>query len=317
MAQRAGSATTLRRSVVICTYANERWPLLVKAVESVEPQLGDHDELILVVDHNPDLFDRAKERFASAVVVSNDRNRGLSGARNAGVAAARSDIVAFVDDDAEAAPFWLDRLTTPLTQPGVVGTGGKVAPAWSGGSPPSWFPDEFNWVVGCSYRGQPAEAGPVRNPIGASMAFSKSAIVAAGGFDSSLGRIDRTPLGGEETDLAIRTTALTGGAIWYVPSAAVRHHVGGERLTWSYFLRRCFAEGRSKALIAQRIGTAEATSAERRYTATLASGIVRRMLSALRMRRLSPLAQALAMMVGAGWALGGFVQESFRRRAVR
>ena len=45
---------------------------------------------------------------------------------------------------------------------------------------PRWLPEEFYWVVGCSYRGLPESVGPVRNPIGASMSMRTVPALQAG-----------------------------------------------------------------------------------------------------------------------------------------
>jgi len=315
--QEAGSQTTDGRSVVVCAYTEQRWERLCAAVASAETQLAVNDEIVLVIDTNPDLLDRAKKHFTGATVVANDSNRGLSGARNTGVHTATQPIIVFLDDDAEALPGWLDALTAPFEDPNVVGTGGLVIPAWAHHAPPSWFPDEFNWVVGCSYRGLRKEPGPIRNPIGCNMAFRRSVVTAAGGFADALGRKGTTPVGGEETDLAIRARTDTGGVVWYSPSAAVLHHVDGERTTLSYFMRRCVAEGHSKARIANRVGTVNATASERRHLITLARGLPTRLKAALNERRVEPLTQAAVLVAGTAATGVGFVMEGITSRWMR
>ena len=119
-------------------------------------------------------------------MVANTGTRGLSGARNTGVDAASGDIVAFLDDDAAAADGWLAALTAPFADPHVVGTGGGAEPVWTLPRP-GWFPDEFGWVVGCSYRGLPVTRAPVRNPIGCNMAFRRAALLEVGGFRDEVG----------------------------------------------------------------------------------------------------------------------------------
>src|SRR5882757_1034851 len=79
-------------SVVICTYSSERWLALGDAVESVLRQADETVELIVVVDHNAELLARARRALAQVVVVENEGERGLSGSRNAGLAAAQGDI---------------------------------------------------------------------------------------------------------------------------------------------------------------------------------------------------------------------------------
>ncbi len=69
-----------------------------------------------------------------------------------------------------------------------------------------------------------------------------------GGFKDGIGRVGRTPLGCEETELSIRARAATGGRIVQMPDAKVEHRVSADRTRWLYFRRRCWAEGLSKAV---------------------------------------------------------------------
>jgi glycosyltransferase involved in cell wall biosynthesis len=147
---------TLDVSVVVRTYTDKRWDYLVEALESVQRQRTPARELVVVVDHNPELYQRVQQRFPDALVVENDQPRGSSGAWNAGIMAAGSSIVAFLDDDAEARPDWLEQLLAALRRPARVGRRrGHPRLLAGGGERPRWFPEEFDWVVGCSYRGLP------------------------------------------------------------------------------------------------------------------------------------------------------------------
>lgn len=265
-------------TVVICAYSTHRVPVLRAAVASVLRQLRHDDELVVVIDHNEELLAAARADLTADAapalrVIANHNRRGLSGARNAGVAAARGELVAFLDDDAVPRADWLARLTEGFAEPEVIGAGGVAAPDWVGG-PPAWLPQEFLWVVGCSYRGLPQEPEEIRNPIGATMAFRRTAILQAGGFTDGIGRIGRVPLGCEETELSIRVTRSTGGRILHQPAALVDHVVTAERLRIGYFLHRCWAEGISKAFVSRLAGNQAALASERRYsTRTLPSGV--------------------------------------------
>ncbi|GAA2748159.1 MULTISPECIES: glycosyltransferase family 2 protein [Kitasatospora] len=252
-------------SVVICTYTLDRWDDLRAAVTSVSGQRRPPAELLVVVDHCPELARRTLSDLPGTRVLANREQRGLSGARNTGVAAARGEVVAFLDDDAEAGPDWTDRLLAAYRDPEVLGVGGHVQARWDDGRP-SWFPPEFDWVVGCSYTGLPHDGGQVRNLIGANMSFRRADVVAAGGFRLDLGRVGTRPLGCEETELCIRMSARRPGSVLrYEPAATVRHHVPAQRATWSYFAARCFAEGRSKAAMSRRTGRSPALASERTY----------------------------------------------------
>ncbi|MER6310494.1 glycosyltransferase family 2 protein [Streptomyces sp. NPDC001657] len=252
-------------SVVICAYTLRRWEQLLDAVHSVQLQHHPADEILLVVDHCPELARRAELALPGVRVLPNAEAQGLSGGRNTGVSAAHGDIVAFLDDDAAADPEWTARLLATYHDPRVLGVGGLVRPLWETGRP-AWFPHEFDWVVGCSYRGLPEHRAPVRNFIGANMSFRRAEIVAAGGFRTDLGRIGTRPLGCEETELCLRVAARNpDGKLLYEPAAAVRHHVPAARTTRAYFRARCYAEGLSKAAVARHAGAGPALASERTY----------------------------------------------------
>ena len=134
-------------SVIICAYTEERWDDLVEAVESVQQQTLPAKEIIVVIDHNPNLLKRAREHLSHVVVVENKETPGLRGARNSGIAVAQGAIIAFLDDDAIAIPDWLMLLTEGYTDYQVMGTGGAVTPLWMDNKP-GWLPEEFYWVVG-------------------------------------------------------------------------------------------------------------------------------------------------------------------------
>lgn len=253
-------------TVVICAYTEERWDTLRCSVDEVLKQLRFEDELIVVVDHNEALLARCRGSFSGCVVTSNDHTPGLSGARNAALGQARGSLIAFVDDDAVPLDGWLDTLRTPYADERVYGVGGLARPQWLG-SRPRWFPDEFLWVVGCSHRGLPSQAQPVRNLIGANMSFRKAAFDQIGGFAETMGRIGERPIGCEETEFSIRVSQAHPDVILlYEPRAEVEHHVARQRGSLIYFVRRCWAEGQSKAEVTRRVGSGSALSSERDYT---------------------------------------------------
>ncbi len=262
----AGQRPTV--SVVICAHSTRRWEQLGNAVDSAVSELP--DEVLVVVDHNTALLRLAEDNLqmcsgnAPVRVVPNGATKGLSGARNTGIALTESEITVFIDDDAEALPGWLGHLVAPFDDPTVVAVGGRAVPARPDHFP-AWWPHEYDWVVGCSWAGLPEVLSEVRNVIGCTMAFRREALVATAGFDVRLGRVGANAAGCEETELCMRLSR--GGArVLYEPKATVLHHVDIGRLTPRYFIRRCWAEGRSKALIHRTLGGG-ALGPERRFAA--------------------------------------------------
>lgn len=262
-------------SVVICAFTEARWNQLTDAVSSVHMQNPGALECIVVIDHNEALWKRAAGGLIGCRVVRNTYERGLSGARNTGAQCARGDIIAFIDDDARAQPGWLAALVMPYRQAGVVGTGGVALADWPEARP-RWFPPEFDWVVGCSYRGLPEKPEIIRNPIGANMSFRRAVFGLVGGFGAGIGRIGAFPAGCEETEFSIRAcSAIPGATIVFVPSSVVHHTVTADRTSARYFVRRCLAEGMSKSLVSKLVGAERSLASERRYVRhTLSKGVL-------------------------------------------
>src|SRR5207247_1990160 len=208
---------------------------------------------------------RVRRDLPGVVAVESRGGGALAGARNAGTAAARGDLVAFMDDDAEAHPDWVRTLAAGYAGPAILGVGGAIEPRWRARRP-GWLPPELDWVVGCSYRGLPTSRLPVRNLIGCNMSFRRDVLRELGGFSIGLGRVGTVPLGCEETELCIRARQRwPAGLLLYEPAARVSHRVGRERERWGYLASRCYAEGMSKARVSRAVGRQDALSSEWSY----------------------------------------------------
>jgi len=303
-------------SVVVCAYSDARRPVLERALASLRAQTTPVAETILVIDHNEALLARARANHPDVTVLANEGRRGLSGARNTGVAAARGDVVAFLDDDAVAAPDWLGELLVAFEGVDVLGVGGAVTPVWPSGHDARWLPEEFYWTVGCSYRGLPGHGSSLRNPIGANMAFRRGVLLRVGGFREELGRVAGFPAGCEETELAIRMRqAWPSGRIVHSSRARVEHEVDGVRVRLPYFVTRCWAEGLSKAAVEDRVGRAQALESERRYVVrTLPVGVIRGLGEAWRGVP-GGLARAGAIGLGLSVTVGGYLAGQGLRTA--
>ncbi len=301
-------------SVLICAYTPERLEVIAEAIESIRSQTFAAHEIVLVIDHSPELEAVCKERWPEIRVVPNREQQGLSGARNTGVAECSGEVVAFLDDDAVAAPDWLQHLGDAYADPQVMGAGGAIHPAWAEGKP-SWFPAEFDWVVGCTHSGMPRERSPVRNLVGANMSFRRQVLTEVGGFRHELGRIGTIPAGCEETDLCIRVgERWPEGQILYDPAASVDHHVPAARGKLSYFTSRCRGEGQSKAILSGLVGSQSGLEAERAYVRrTLPLGFLRGLGETLRGRP-SGAARSAMLVVGLLTTTRGYLAGGGERR---
>ena len=330
--EQGAGRTTVRSpavSVVIAAFASERWAQLLAAVGSAAAQTRPPIEIIVVIDHNPYLLDRARRELpgqagqASAAlapaglataqsvtagqagppvtVIANTRARGASGARNSGVDRCRGSVIAFLDDDACADAGWLRGLAGHFADPGVAGVGGRLDPLWEAPRP-RWFPGEFGWVVGMSYDGMPQRLTRVRNVWASNMAVRRAAFAAADGFREDFGKVGSVSRP-EDTDLCLR---VDSGAWLYDPASAVGHRVPAERARFRYFVVRCFNEGRGKAGLAALKDAGASMAEERGYARQVLPRAVARELRSALSGDGTGLLRAAAIVAGLGAAAAGF-----------
>lgn len=294
-------------TVVICCFTDQRLRQTVAAAQSALEQLLPNEDLIVVVDNNPSLHHDLNDTLARRVtVVPNQFEQGLSGARNTGLHLASGDVVVFLDDDAVLHENSLERVREVFGGGGVVAVGGAVEAQWQTGEAPSWFPREFGWVVGCDYRGLPGHGQAIRNPIGAAMAVRRDALTEINGFSPELGRVGTLPVGCEETLMGVSLRQrFPHLEIVRDTTFRVAHHIPAARMTFTYFVRRCFHEGASKAVLSRISGHQLALSSERDYTTRILT-------SGLWHSRTNPL-RALALIAGFTVTAFGFTSGTVRQ----
>jgi len=233
-----------RITAAICTY--DRYDLLAKAIASLREQtLAEGDFEILVIDNSPD---RARSEVASQdyLLMPNlrwaiEKTPGLSNARNVATKLAQAPIIAFLDDDAIAAPGWLEALLATFEEFGAGArvVGGRIDPIW-GAPRPAWLPDSLlGFVSVVDWGGSARFAGEREWVAGANIAFRVDALTEAGGFPVHLGRKHggQALLSNDESDVIERMSAK-GARLIYAPDAIVEHLVPADRLTQSWFRRR-------------------------------------------------------------------------------
>jgi len=228
-------------TAVVCTH--NRYDVLSDALGSLETQsLAPEAIEILVVDNSTDLESRSSywpthKLPGNARLIVNEKP-GLSRARNTALREARAPIIAYMDDDAIAMPGWCASIMDTfgsLADAGIVG--GPVEPMWPGQAP-AWL---HKWQRGFLTI---VDHGEHRRALkdgewlaGTNIAFRKSALEAAGGFDEALGRIGMSLLSNEELVVAARIKE--GGLnAYYDPAAKVLHRVHGDRATQQWLRRR-------------------------------------------------------------------------------
>lgn len=273
--------TELDVSVIICTYTEKRWHQLVAAVQSVQQQSTPPREIIVVVDTNAPLLERVRAQLPGVIAIANNQPRGSSGSRNSGIAIAQGALIAFLDDDAIAFPDWLARISQGCADPRVLGASGMVEPLWAAPKP-AWFPEEFYWVLGCSYRGLSENGGEAKGATYEGCAcFRREVFEAVGGFRNDMGRVNIfPPAGGEGAELCIRARLRWPDKVFlFEQQARIRHLVPSFRTSWRYFCSRCLAEGNSKAVLARyarQAGARHTLSTEQAYVyQTLPRGVLR------------------------------------------
>lgn len=102
----------IRISVVIPCYNQAQF--LPDAIDSVLAQGRDDVEIIVVNDGSPDETGVVAQRYSDSIVYIEQENRGLSGARNSGIRAAKGDYIALLDSDDQYLPGALDKLSSYL-----------------------------------------------------------------------------------------------------------------------------------------------------------------------------------------------------------
>jgi glycosyltransferase involved in cell wall biosynthesis len=223
-------------SVVICT--RDRPEQLANCLRQFEPQEYPRFEVV-VVDNAPSgdavraVVREMREKRPGPVTYRYvvEPRPGLSWARNAGIAAASGEIIAFIDDDEEPDRHWLVGLAAGFARGGDIGcVVGLIVPARLDTQAQEWF----EWYGGHSKgRGFTAAEfsrhGP-QSPLfplppfgtGANMAFRREALARIGGFDVAMGA--GTPTHASEDTLAFALVLLAGYRIAYEPAALTRHH---------------------------------------------------------------------------------------------
>ncbi|MFC4988563.1 glucosyl-dolichyl phosphate glucuronosyltransferase [Saliphagus infecundisoli] len=237
-------------SVVVCTHTMERYDVFADCLESVLAQTYEPLEVIVVVDGNEAVYERAREEFGGREGLSihrNEETRGVSYSRTRGAELASGEVVAFIDDDAVAEPDWIAELARVYDE-GTVAVGGRVVPDWVEGKP-DFFPAEFYWLVGCDERGMGEHMEELRNTYGSNISFRREAFLAVGGYDGNTGRKGDRHIQAHEAPVCIRLREATGRGVIYNTHARVNHTLFPYRGDFRWLVARSFWQGYSKRIM--------------------------------------------------------------------
>jgi len=239
----------MKITVVLCTY--NRCELMAEALESVAastlPESVDWE--VLVVDNNS--TDRTHEvvedfcqRHAGRFRYLFEPKQGKSNALNAGIAAAKGEVLAFMDDDVIVEVDWLRNLTAPLFNGKWKGSGGRVLPRWVCPTP-SWLPSQFYMSGPLALFDQGDKPGVLAEPpIGNNMAFHRDVFQKYGGFRTDLGPRPGSEIRNEDSEFGRRLFAA-GEQLCYEPSAVLYHLAPQKRLQREYFQAWWFDKARA------------------------------------------------------------------------
>jgi len=238
-------------SAVVCTH--NRATVLRHALASLAGQTlpADAYEIVVVDNASTD----ATRDLVTRELAGEGRLRyvfepqlGVSRARNAGWRAARAPLVAYLDDDAIAAPDWLAEAVAAFAKldprPGCLG--GPVLPIWEVPRP-AWLPDAllpYLTVLELDQGPGPMPRGKFL--YGTNSVFPRERLAEIGGYPAGLGPIGSWHRSGEDTFVQ-KQLRERGFQLWYDPALRVQHRIPAERASRRWVLRRLYLEGLSRA----------------------------------------------------------------------
>lgn len=191
-----------------------------------------------------DLIAQAKKsNSAAAIRYVSEPNPGLSNARNAGIAAARGDWIAFLDDDQEASPRWLKGFLIAIQNNRADAIFGPidVEPEIKGqplGPNKSLFYRHYEMMSGGDLTHRSAYLGTNNSFFNVQRCFSNRAP-----FSTKL-----NSFGGEDS-LLLKELVMNGRRFAWAAEAKVTEFVPPHRLTRDYYIKRRFLSGQIRTLV--------------------------------------------------------------------
>lgn len=238
-----------RISAIICTHNRDEY--LGAAIDSLLDQDFDGYEVIVVdnasTDQTRNLVEARLPHPKLQYVY--ESTLGLSAARNAGARVAKGEILAYLDDDAEASRGWLTALAEIYDQNARVAiAGGRVTLIWpENRTPPAWLSTNMAGNLGAYDLGDEVVyiTQPGLTPRGLNYSIKAEFLDHIGGFDTKLGRVGKNLLSNEELYMTEKALQM-GYQVAYLPDALVAHNVAPSRLAPSWFMSRSWWQGISE-----------------------------------------------------------------------
>ncbi len=242
----------LRLSLIISTY--NRSDLLIGALQSVVQQSADPQlwECVVVNNNSTDDTLARFEEFAAKhpdfnLRIVTETTQGLSYARNRGIRESEGEYIAIIDDDERIAEEFIEAYIELFdTTPDAMAAGGPIVAEYQTRRPRWMSCFTERPIANTMYWGDKVREFPKgRVPGGGNMALRRSAVRRYGVFDTSLGYVGESLLGGEECDLFERLQ-IAEAKYYYVPKAVMYHIIPDRKLTPDYFERLCRNVGKSQ-----------------------------------------------------------------------
>ena len=241
-------------SVVICTYNRAQY--LQQTLQSVVEQdfSSEKFEIVVVDNNSPDRTEAVAFSFRDqykniTLRYFKELQQGISYGRNRGVSEASGEYIVFLDDDETVEPGFLKNLDDFYSEYKEASlTAGPVIPVFET-TPPDWLsPFTMRLITGAYDKGKNIKVvGPKDYPGTGHATFRKSLFVKYGGFNTDLGRKGSSLLGAEDKDFFFRLIQ-NGVKCYYVPGAAIYHHIPASKLTEDFFDRLTYSIGVSERI---------------------------------------------------------------------
>jgi glycosyltransferase involved in cell wall biosynthesis len=220
-------------SVIICTYNRDQH--IKRALDSLTAQDFDKNRYeIIVVDNNStdktsEIINRFKEEHPEhQIVLTTEKNQGLSFARNKGISLAKGKIISYIDDDGIAKKDYIKQIEEYIVRyPNHYAFGGKVLAVYETKKTPDWMSKYIERIISIVDLGEEVKILKKTYPVGCNMFFKKEIFEKLGGFNTQL------KLRSDDKYIFLKIRQA-GYEILYLPKVVVWHYIDAFRITGEY-----------------------------------------------------------------------------------